>query len=225
MRIFWIVLVLAVSVKIGQGHPLSTSGIQDNESSPPSISDSPLNTIQVKLPETDSLKDDLHKTKNSAGLEESSDIKPESQLPNLKPEIVSSNERPESELTSAPATSESETPCSSSLNQGCESTLKPGNYFDQRHYDYDQRQNGSENYRIQVDGLVLVLAPVEALLLAGGLGSDMNGQFNFTSAFEQPNQKPDGESPSNISIKPESENSSNSVQKPLFYSAPRPTEG
>lgn len=32
---------------------------------------------------------------------------------------------------------------------------------------YDQRQNGSENYRIHVDGVVLVFAPVEALLLAG----------------------------------------------------------
>ncbi|KAL6255975.1 uncharacterized protein LOC105431725 [Pogonomyrmex barbatus] len=32
---------------------------------------------------------------------------------------------------------------------------------------YDQRQNGSENYRIHVDGVVLVIAPVEALLLAG----------------------------------------------------------
>lgn len=32
---------------------------------------------------------------------------------------------------------------------------------------YDQRQNGSENYRIHVDGVVLVFAPIEALLLAG----------------------------------------------------------
>lgn len=32
---------------------------------------------------------------------------------------------------------------------------------------YDQRQNGTENYRIHVDGLVFVLAPFDALLLAG----------------------------------------------------------
>nr|XP_003707338.1 PREDICTED: uncharacterized protein LOC100877904 [Megachile rotundata] len=32
---------------------------------------------------------------------------------------------------------------------------------------YDQRQNGTENYRIHVDGVVLVVAPVETLLLAG----------------------------------------------------------
>lgn len=32
---------------------------------------------------------------------------------------------------------------------------------------YDQRQNGTENYRVHVDGLVFVFAPVDALLLAG----------------------------------------------------------
>ncbi|EZA48484.1 hypothetical protein X777_12978 [Ooceraea biroi] len=36
---------------------------------------------------------------------------------------------------------------------------------------YDQRQNGTENYRIHVDGVVLVFAPVEALLLAGAGGT------------------------------------------------------
>ncbi|KAL6447047.1 hypothetical protein ACFW04_001418 [Cataglyphis niger] len=33
---------------------------------------------------------------------------------------------------------------------------------------YDQRQNGTENYRIHVDGVVFVFAPVETLLLMGG---------------------------------------------------------
>lgn len=37
---------------------------------------------------------------------------------------------------------------------------------------YDQRQNGTENYRIHVDGVVLVFAPVEALLLAGASGTN-----------------------------------------------------
>uniref|UniRef100_A0A6V7J6G2 Uncharacterized protein n=1 Tax=Bracon brevicornis TaxID=1563983 RepID=A0A6V7J6G2_9HYME len=32
---------------------------------------------------------------------------------------------------------------------------------------YDQRQNGSENYNIHLDGLAIIVAPVEALLLAG----------------------------------------------------------
>lgn len=36
---------------------------------------------------------------------------------------------------------------------------------------YDQQQNGSENYRIHVDGLMLVFAPVEALFLAGNAGT------------------------------------------------------
>ncbi|XP_076283747.1 uncharacterized protein LOC143210616 [Lasioglossum baleicum] len=31
---------------------------------------------------------------------------------------------------------------------------------------YDQRQNGTENYRVHLDGIVFVLAPVEALFLA-----------------------------------------------------------
>ncbi|XP_053985768.1 uncharacterized protein LOC128880091 [Hylaeus volcanicus] len=35
---------------------------------------------------------------------------------------------------------------------------------------YDQRQNGTDNYRIHVDGVMFVLAPVEALLLAGTAG-------------------------------------------------------
>lgn len=37
---------------------------------------------------------------------------------------------------------------------------------------YDQRQNGTDNYRIHVDGVVLAFAPVEALLLAGANGID-----------------------------------------------------
>ena len=32
---------------------------------------------------------------------------------------------------------------------------------------YDQRQNGSENFRVHVDGVMLVVAPVEAFLLTG----------------------------------------------------------
>lgn len=38
---------------------------------------------------------------------------------------------------------------------------------------YDQRQNGSENYRIHVDGVVFIFAPVEALLLAGATDSNL----------------------------------------------------
>lgn len=38
---------------------------------------------------------------------------------------------------------------------------------------YDQRQNGTENYRIHLDGVVFVFAPVEALLLAGATDSNL----------------------------------------------------
>ncbi|KAJ8681219.1 hypothetical protein QAD02_017006 [Eretmocerus hayati] len=37
---------------------------------------------------------------------------------------------------------------------------------------FDQRQNGTENYRIKVDGLVFILAPADSLLLAGAASLD-----------------------------------------------------
>jgi len=52
-------------------------------------------------------------------------------------------------------------------------TAVPSTYSDTTDY-YDQRQNGTENYRIHVDGVVLVFAPVEALLLAGAANSEPN---------------------------------------------------
>ncbi|XP_024885080.1 uncharacterized protein LOC112463117 [Temnothorax curvispinosus] len=65
---------------------------------------------------------------------------------------------------------------------------------------YDQRQNGSENYRIHVDGFVVVLAPVEALLLAGAAGAAAGSagttEVNFSISNEgaspiQPIGEPD----------------------------------
>ncbi|XP_067205070.1 uncharacterized protein [Linepithema humile] len=49
----------------------------------------------------------------------------------------------------------------------------PGHFDPATDY-YDQRQNGSENWRIHVDGVVLVFAPVETLLLAGLAGSNLS---------------------------------------------------
>jgi len=50
---------------------------------------------------------------------------------------------------------------------------------------YDQRQNGTENYRIHVDGVVLVFAPIEALLLAGASGTnDSNLSNHIGSAIQ-----------------------------------------
>ncbi|XP_024944164.1 uncharacterized protein LOC107271133 [Cephus cinctus] len=70
---------------------------------------------------------------------------------------------------------------------------------------YDQRQNGTDNYRIHVDGVVLVVAPIEGLLLAGGLGGAENtpnlsilGQNGFLAQSKPEtvnltNPKPDAE--------------------------------
>ncbi|XP_076666229.1 uncharacterized protein LOC143367869 [Andrena cerasifolii] len=50
-------------------------------------------------------------------------------------------------------------------------TTKPAELSSENDH-YDQRQNGTDNYRIHVDGVVLAFAPVEALLLAGANGID-----------------------------------------------------
>ncbi|XP_015111650.1 uncharacterized protein LOC107037548 [Diachasma alloeum] len=55
---------------------------------------------------------------------------------------------------------------------------------------YDQRQNGTENYRIHVDGLVVVVAPVEALLLAGGIPDNFSNILAPPPAPEKPLDKP-----------------------------------
>ncbi|KAL0128673.1 hypothetical protein PUN28_003803 [Cardiocondyla obscurior] len=67
-------------------------------------------------------------------------------------------------------------------------------YSDATDY-YDQRQNGTENYRIHVDGLVFVFAPVEALLLAGaGAGpSEPNASSSNQGTSSPPTQSVAGE--------------------------------
>lgn len=58
---------------------------------------------------------------------------------------------------------------------------------------YDQRQNGTENYRIHVDGVVLVFAPVEALLLADAASNgstEFNLLTNGTTPFNIGSNKP-----------------------------------
>ncbi|GJQ84029.1 hypothetical protein Trydic_g10493 [Trypoxylus dichotomus] len=49
----------------------------------------------------------------------------------------------------------------------------------------DQRQNGSENYRINIDGVIIAFSPLESLL--GGTLDD----FDFSSEFElnKPNEQ------------------------------------
>jgi hypothetical protein len=55
---------------------------------------------------------------------------------------------------------------------------------------FDQRQNGTENYRIHVDGLVLVVAPVEALLLASGMPDNISDSYFPTIQNKPPSPPP-----------------------------------
>ncbi|KAI4500746.1 hypothetical protein M0802_003957 [Mischocyttarus mexicanus] len=75
---------------------------------------------------------------------------------------------------------------------------------------YDQRQNGSENYRVHIDGILIVVAPVEALLMANDLiNNNQSGTSTISSTTNYP--KPDENKP-NIehSEKPSNEN----IEKP-----------
>ncbi|XP_016837582.1 uncharacterized protein LOC100117581 [Nasonia vitripennis] len=63
---------------------------------------------------------------------------------------------------------------------------------------YDQRQNGTENYRVKVDGLVFIMAPADSLLLAGAALEPSN--FNFEQLLGDANKpiskpKPDDDAP------------------------------
>lgn len=55
---------------------------------------------------------------------------------------------------------------------------------------YDQRQNGSENYRVHVDGVMLVIAPVETLLLAGAADNNKPSLPAIDSS-KPPSSKPE----------------------------------
>lgn len=67
---------------------------------------------------------------------------------------------------------------------------------------YDQRQNGTENYRIHVDGVVVVVAPVEALLLAGGLPGGAGSDILDISQQADAGQKPKPEKEEEATIEP-----------------------
>ncbi|KAI4481340.1 hypothetical protein M0804_009460 [Polistes exclamans] len=88
---------------------------------------------------------------------------------------------------------------------------------------YDQRQNGSENYRVHIDGVVIVIAPVEALLMANDL---VNNNQSGISTINYP--KPDDNKP-NIehSEKPSNENlekpSTEHLEKPSTEHLEEPT--
>ncbi|KYM99719.1 hypothetical protein ALC62_09337 [Cyphomyrmex costatus] len=74
---------------------------------------------------------------------------------------------------------------------------------------YDQRQNGTENYRIHLDGLVFVFAPVEALLLAGAAAS--NSEHNISTSSQKVSTPPTIQS-------------INELDKPIIDSVPNKTD-
>lgn len=71
------------------------------------------------------------------------------------------------------------------------------------HVHYDQRQNGTENYRLNIDGVVIAVAPADTLLEAASDLSDYFDQSNLELLLkpspEQSSAKPEDSS------KPESE--------------------
>ncbi|CAH0721881.1 unnamed protein product, partial [Brenthis ino] len=79
----------------------------------------------------------------------------------------------------------------------------------------DQRQNGTENYRLSIDGVVIAVAPAETLLDAA---SDLSELFSETDldVFLKPppphapskpeESKPEESKPEESNLKPESEN-------------------
>lgn len=76
---------------------------------------------------------------------------------------------------------------------------------------YDQRQNGTENYRLNIDGVVIAVAPAESLLAAAS-DIDFSSLLDFED-FAEVGQKP----------KPPADNKPQDV-KPEAAGAPKPDE-
>ncbi|XP_076757831.1 uncharacterized protein LOC143427504 [Xylocopa sonorina] len=76
------------------------------------------------------------------------------------------------------------------------STVEPSSLTTQPPYGttasdhYDQRQNGTENYRIHVDGVIFLVAPAETLLLAG-IAGDNKPNLPATEITKPPSDKPE----------------------------------
>jgi len=70
------------------------------------------------------------------------------------------------------------------------STTSTSTYSDTTDY-YDQRQNGSENYRLHMDGFVFVIAPFETLLLAGAAAGNSEPNFSISNQGISPIQSVD----------------------------------
>ncbi|GBP27989.1 hypothetical protein EVAR_83620_1 [Eumeta japonica] len=63
---------------------------------------------------------------------------------------------------------------------------------------YDQRQNGTENYRLNIDGVVIAVAPAESLLAAASDidFSDLLDLDDFSELTQKPPSKPSADRPS-----------------------------
>ncbi|XP_033328083.2 uncharacterized protein LOC117221324 [Megalopta genalis] len=58
---------------------------------------------------------------------------------------------------------------------------------------YDQRQEGGENYRVHVGGVVVVIAPVEALLLASAAAAGDRPNLSLSNLAKPTPSKPETE--------------------------------
>ena len=84
------------------------------------------------------------------------------------------------------------------------------------HAHIDQRQNGSENYRLSIDGVVIAVAPAETLLDAASDLGDLFDQSDIEFLLKPPSEsssKPDVSKPEESS--PEKPEAEGPIDKPL----------
>lgn len=96
------------------------------------------------------------------------------------------------------------------------------------HKHYDQRQNGTENYRLNIDGVVVAVAPAESMFSALG---DMDDLMELLSLedFDEDDLKPKPPSQGSTSspllqIVPVSMGGEKPDEKPLVMPAEKPLE-
>ncbi|CAH2086171.1 unnamed protein product [Euphydryas editha] len=73
------------------------------------------------------------------------------------------------------------------------------------HTHYDQRQNGTENYRLNIDGVVIAVAPAETLLEAASDLSDYFDQATLEQLLKPSSEQSSVKPGDNSNNKPESE--------------------
>jgi len=91
-------------------------------------------------------------------------------------------DKPTESKTESKIETESKVEITSVVPQEIAVSSTTSTYSDTTDY-YDQRQNGSENYRIHMDGFVFVIAPFETLLLAGAAAGNSEPNFSNQGIF------------------------------------------